>query len=88
MGRQGSGQANGSVFYPYVIVFAYGGYLAYRGEVSLGSIMALVSLYGSLSGPVADMSNQWAYAARSLGSFRPVLEIVDRPRTPTLSLPR
>lgn len=51
--------ANGAIFYPYVIVFGYGGYLAYRGEISLGSIMALVSLYGSLSGPVADMSNQW-----------------------------
>lgn len=71
--------ANGAVLYPYVVAFAYGGYLAYRGEVSLGSIMALVSLYGSLSGPVADMSKQWAYAARSLGAFNRVLEMVDMP---------
>jgi ABC-type multidrug transport system fused ATPase/permease subunit len=67
------------MFYPFIAAFAYGGYLALSGALTLGTILALVNLCGTLSGPVADMSNQWAYAARALGAFGRVLEIVDRP---------
>lgn len=69
--------SNGGIFFPYVAAFAYGGYLGRTETLSLGTVLALLRLCLTLSGPVADMSNQWAFAARSLGAFGRVLEIVD-----------
>lgn len=65
---------------PFVVTFGYGGYMAVQGRLTIGGILALVSLCNNLGWPLAGMGRSLANVRRSLGAFRRVTEILDLPR--------
>lgn len=65
---------------PFVVAFGYGGYMAVQGRLTVGGILALVSLCNHLAWPLAGMGQSLADVRRSLGAFRRVMEILDYPR--------
>jgi ATP-binding cassette, subfamily B, bacterial len=60
-------------------VLLYGGWLAYHGETTGGTIVAFLSYLGGLFGPVRGLSGLYGTLQRASVSVEALLEILDRP---------
>lgn len=65
---------------PFIVTFGYGGYMAVQGKLTIGGILALVSLCNHIGWPLASMGQSLADVRRSFGAFRRVTEIIDLPQ--------
>jgi ATP-binding cassette subfamily B protein len=62
------------------IVFWLGAVLVIRGDLTIGTIVALSAYLGQLYGPLSALSNTRVELATSLVSFERVFEVLDLPR--------
>ena len=62
------------------VVFWLGAVLVIRGDLTIGTIVALSAYLGQLYGPLAALSNTRVELATSLVSFERVFEVLDLPR--------
>ena len=61
---------------PLLIPFVYGGYLAYHGVVTPGTLMAVMYLTNYTRGPVASLGRRLGQIKQSLGSAEDVMTIL------------
>jgi len=61
-----------------MLIYFYGGYLFIKGEISIGSIIAFVTLLGRLYSPVSQLSNIHIDVTRSLALFERIFEYFDQ----------
>jgi ATP-binding cassette subfamily B protein len=61
------------------VVYGLGGALAIRGELTVGVVVALVTLLNRLYGPITALSNVQVDVMTTLVSFERVLEVLDLP---------
>jgi len=61
-----------------MLIYLYGGYLYIKGEISVGSIIAFVTLLGRLYMPVSQLSNIHIDVTRSLALFQRIFEYLDQ----------
>lgn len=66
-----------SVLGPSIIYFA-GGYLAIKGELTVGTVVTFVTLLTRLYGPVSQLSNLHVDITRSLALFERIFDYLDR----------
>jgi ABC-type multidrug transport system fused ATPase/permease subunit len=59
------------------VVYGFGGALAIRGELTVGVVVALVTLLNRLYGPITALSNVQVDVMTTLVSFDRVLEVLD-----------
>ncbi len=62
-----------------VVAFGWGGVLAIRDELDVGTLVALVSYLGRLYGPITGLSNIQVTVMTALVSFERVFEVLDLP---------
>ncbi len=62
-----------------VVAFGWGGVLAIRHELDVGTLVALVSYLGRLYGPITGLSNIQVTVMTALVSFERVFEVLDLP---------
>lgn len=62
-----------------IILLWYGGYLVFRGEITLGMLMAFTSLLSYIFGPTHRLINLNASIQTSLGSLERIYELLDVP---------
>lgn len=60
-----------------MLIYFYGGYLFIRGELSIGSIIAFVSLLTRMYGPATSLSNIHIDITRSFALFERIFEYFD-----------
>jgi ATP-binding cassette subfamily B protein len=60
------------------IVFAFGGWLVMRGQVPLGTVVALVTVMKRLFTPASDLANVHVDLMASYASFERVFAVLDR----------
>jgi ATP-binding cassette subfamily B protein len=65
------------------LVYGIGGYLAIQQELTIGTIVALGALLGSLYGALQNLTNAPVDFATSMVSFERVFEVLDLPLTIT-----
>ncbi|MDR6176268.1 ABC transporter ATP-binding protein [Nocardioides zeae] len=75
------------------LVYGVGGYLVVRGELTLGTLLALATLLLRLLGPLQGLSNVRVDVMTALVSFERVFEVLDLPasvpeRADAVPLPR
>ncbi|MDT9592425.1 ABC transporter ATP-binding protein [Nocardioides zeae] len=63
------------------LVYGVGGYLVVRGELTLGTLLALATLLLRLLGPLQGLSNVRIDVMTALVSFERVFEVLDLPST-------
>ena len=61
------------------LVYGVGGLLAIRGEIQVGTLVALAALLGRLYGPLTALSNVHVDVMTALVSFERVFEVLDLP---------
>ncbi|MDR3107293.1 MAG: ABC transporter ATP-binding protein, partial [Bifidobacteriaceae bacterium] len=61
------------------VVYGLGGWLAIQGELTVGVVVALVTLLNRLYGPITALSNVQVDVMTTLVSFERVLEVLDLP---------
>jgi ATP-binding cassette subfamily B protein len=61
------------------VVYGLGGRLSIRGELTVGVVVALVTLLNRLYGPITALSNVQVDVMTTLVSFERVLEVLDLP---------
>jgi ABC-type multidrug transport system, ATPase and permease components len=61
-----------------MLIYFYGGYLFIKGEITIGSIIAFVTLLGRLYLPVSQLSNIHIDVTRSLALFQRIFEYLDQ----------
>lgn len=61
-----------------MLIYLYGGYLFIQGEISIGSIIAFVTLLGRLYSPVTQLSNIHIDVTRSMALFTRIFEYFDQ----------
>ena len=61
------------------IVYGWGGVLAVKGELSVGTLVALTAYLGRLYGPLTSLSNIQVDVMTALVSFDRVFEVLDLP---------
>ncbi|MFY9485244.1 MAG: ABC transporter ATP-binding protein, partial [Bacillota bacterium] len=59
------------------LIYFYGGYLVIRGELTVGTIVAFISLLTRLFGPVTSLFTMHVDVTRSLALFERVFEYLD-----------
>ncbi len=59
------------------LIYFYGGYLYFQGELSVGTIVAFVALLNRLYRPVGQLSNIHIDIARSMALFERIFEYLD-----------
>jgi ATP-binding cassette subfamily B protein len=59
------------------VVYGLGGWLSIRGELTVGVVVALVTLLNRLYGPITALSNVQVDVMTTLVSFERVLEVLD-----------
>jgi ATP-binding cassette subfamily B protein len=62
------------------LIYGYGGWLAIRGEVTVGTIVALVAYLGRLYGPVSSLLNVQVDLTTSGALFERIFAYLDLPR--------
>jgi len=60
-----------------IIIYFYGGYLYIKGELSVGDIIAFITLLGRLYGPVTSLSNIHVDLTRSMALFERIFHYFD-----------
>ncbi len=75
-----------------LVVFAIGGYLVIQGTLTLGTLIAFISLLPSLLQPIAAISGVGQAVERASGSLERVTELMDEPlmideKTEAITLP-
>ncbi len=61
------------------VLYGFGGWLAIRGELSVGTVVAFVALLGRLYGPASMLLNVQVEIYTSLALFRRIFEYLDLP---------
>lgn len=61
-----------------MLIYFFGGYLFIKGELTIGSIIAFVTLLGRLYLPVSQLSNIHIDVTRSLALFQRIFEYFDQ----------
>ena len=61
-----------------MIIYFYGGYLFIKDELSVGAIIAFVTLLNRLYGPVTQLSNIHVDITRSMALFQRIFEYFDK----------
>lgn len=65
-----------------LLIYLYGGYLFIRGDITVGVIIAFVTLLARLYVPVGQLSNLYVEIMRSLALFERIFEYIDmKPQT-------
>jgi ABC-type multidrug transport system fused ATPase/permease subunit len=64
---------------PLAIPFIYGGYLAFHGITTVGTVMAVVNLSNYTRAPLAELGSQLGRIRRSLGGGREVVRFIREP---------
>ncbi|CAH1059042.1 ABC transporter ATP-binding protein [Paenibacillus pseudetheri] len=60
-----------------MLIYLYGGYLFIQGEITIGAIIAFVTLLGRLYGPVNQLTSLYIDIKRSLALFERIFEYFD-----------
>ena len=66
-------------YIPQLVVPLYGGYLAYRGEISIGSVLAFNILVWSVFIPIETLIGWLQLVRETTPSVERIIEILDRP---------
>jgi len=61
---------------PLLVPVGYGGYLAFRGLISPGTLLTILHLSNYTRGPVADLGSQLAELRTAMGSARAILGLL------------
>lgn len=61
-----------------MFIYFYGGYLYIKGEISVGAIIAFVTLLNRLYGPVGQLSNIHVELTRSMALFQRIFDYFDK----------
>jgi ABC-type multidrug transport system, ATPase and permease components len=74
------------------LIYAYGGYLAIRGEITVGTVIAFVAYLTSLYRPLANLANVYVDVQGALAVFERIFGLLDtepevRDRPDALPLP-
>ncbi len=59
------------------VIYGFGGWLAIRGQISVGTVVAFVALLGRLYGPLSMLLNVHVELYASLALFRRIFEYLD-----------
>ncbi|WP_234121242.1 ABC transporter ATP-binding protein [Clostridium hydrogenum] len=62
---------------PYVICAAYGGYLAVKGNIKAGSLVAFLLLLQYLVNPMSQLPNLIVMAKSAMGAFKRIFELFE-----------
>jgi ATP-binding cassette subfamily B protein len=66
----------------FLIIASAGGYMAYKGIISVGLIQAFVIYARQLTRPINELSNQYAQIQTALAGAERVFSIMDKPSEP------
>ncbi|MFB7142456.1 ABC transporter ATP-binding protein [Gottfriedia sp. NPDC056225] len=60
-----------------MLIYLYGGYLYFQGEITIGAIISFVALLGRLYGPVGQLTNLYVNITSSIALFERIFEYFD-----------
>ncbi|WP_257131620.1 MULTISPECIES: ABC transporter ATP-binding protein [unclassified Bacillus (in: firmicutes)] len=60
-----------------MLIYLYGGYLYFQGEITIGAIISFVALLGRLYGPVSQLTNLYVNITSSVALFERIFEYFD-----------